>query len=41
MDEIEVIKTSNATQRAKIIEMFKKKGFSKLPDGRRIEEVVF
>ena len=40
LDEIEVIKTSNAAQRARIIELFKKKGFSKLPDGRRIEEVV-
>jgi hypothetical protein len=39
-DEIDVIKTSGAVQRAKIIEMFRQKGFSKLPDGRRIEEVV-
>ncbi|HOC93355.1 MAG TPA: minor capsid protein [bacterium] len=39
-DEIEVIKTSNAAQRARIVEMFKKQGFSKLPDGRRIEDVV-
>lgn len=39
-DEIEVIKTSSAAQRARIIEMFKKKGFSKLPDGRNIEDVV-
>jgi len=40
VDEIDVIKTSNASQRAKVIELFKKKGFSKLPDGRKIEEVV-
>jgi len=40
VDEIDVIKTSGAAQRAKVIELFKKKGFSKLPDGRKIEEVV-
>lgn len=40
MDEIDVIKTSGPAQRAKIIEMFRKKGFSKLPDGRSIEDVV-
>jgi hypothetical protein len=40
LDEIEVIKTKDAAQRARIIELFRKSGFSKLPDGRRIEDVV-
>ena len=40
LDEIDVIKTSNTAQRVRIIELFRKKGFSKLPDGRKIEEVV-
>jgi hypothetical protein len=40
VDQIDLIKTKSAVQRKEIIELFKKKGFSKLPDGRKIEDVV-
>jgi len=40
LDEIDVIKTKNAVQRKRLIELFKKHGHTRLPDGRRVEEVV-
>ncbi|HOP41188.1 MAG TPA: phage head morphogenesis protein, partial [Geobacteraceae bacterium] len=40
LDEIDLIKTKNAAQKKRLIDLFKQHGHSKLPDGRRIEEVV-
>lgn len=40
LDEIQTIRTSSANERKTLIRIFQKHGYSKLPDGRKIEEVV-
>jgi len=40
LDEIDVIKTKSAAQKKRLIELFKKHGHSRFPDGRRVEDVV-
>ena len=39
-DYIDEIKTSSASERTKILSMFKARGITKLPDGRSIESIV-
>ena len=41
LDNLENIVTHNSRERQAIIQAFKKRGISKLADGRRIEEIVF
>lgn len=40
LDDIQTIRTKNPTQRKTLIRIFKKHGYTTLPDGRKIEEVV-
>jgi len=40
LDNIDVIAVSDASERTRVIQAFKKHGIQRLPDGRRIEEIV-
>lgn len=40
LDNIETIKTRNRAERDRVLKAFKKHGIEKLPDGRKIEEVI-
>ena len=40
LDNIDRIAVRNETEKAKIVQVFKKHGIERLPDGRRVEEVV-
>jgi len=40
LDNIECIVASSASERRTVIQAFKKHGITKLPDGRRIENIV-
>ena len=39
-DNIEVVAVSNPSERTKVIQAFRKHGITRLPDGRKLEEVV-
>ena len=41
VDNLECIVAHNSRERQAIIQAFKKRGVSRLPDGRRIEDIVF
>ena len=40
LDELDVIRVSNASEQKKVVEVFKKHGITTLPDGRRIENII-
>ena len=40
LDNLDVVAVKSSTERTKVIAAFKKHGISRLPDGRRVEEVV-
>jgi hypothetical protein len=40
LDNIDVVAVSSQSQRRQVIQAFKKHGITRLPDGRRIEDIV-
>ena len=40
LDNIEVVSARDEAQRRKVIEVFHKHGITRLPDGRRVEDIV-
>ena len=40
LDNIDVVAVRSASDRTKVIAAFKKHGITRLPDGRRIEDIV-
>ena len=40
LDNIEVVAAKSSAQRTQVIEAFKKHGITRLPDGRKIEDIV-
>ena len=40
LDNIQVVSVRNETERKRVLEVFRKHGVTRLPDGRRVQDIV-